>query len=79
MPVEIQANSVGDSDFVCSVEEGINNAATASIVCRDGTVKARKFINPVRTCHSVITVIIAKLPVDLQPAGLKSPVTLILS
>ncbi|MDJ0730161.1 MAG: hypothetical protein QNJ33_09250 [Crocosphaera sp.] len=37
-----------DSDYVCSVDLGINNAATCSIVGRDGTVKARKFINPAR-------------------------------
>ncbi len=48
MPVEIQVAQVEDSDFVCSVDMGINNAATASIVSRDGTVKARKFINPAR-------------------------------
>ena len=34
--------------MVCSVDSGINNAATASIVGKDGTVKARKFINPAR-------------------------------
>ncbi|MDJ0844212.1 MAG: hypothetical protein QNJ08_08255 [Crocosphaera sp.] len=37
-----------DSDYVCSVDLGINNAATCSIVGRNGTVKARKFINPAR-------------------------------
>ena len=34
--------------FVCGVDLGINNAATASIVGQDGTVKARAFINPAR-------------------------------
>jgi putative transposase len=48
MPVEIAKVEIKDSDFVCSVDMGINNAATASIVGKDGTVKARKFINPAR-------------------------------
>ncbi|UKO98129.1 IS200/IS605 family accessory protein TnpB-related protein [Nostoc sp. UHCC 0870] len=48
MPVQIKKVDREDSDFVCSVDMGINNAATASIVGRNGTVKARKFINPAR-------------------------------
>ena len=48
MPVEVKTVDLPESDFVCSVDMGINNAATASIVGRDGTVKARKFINPAR-------------------------------
>ncbi len=48
MPVEVKKVDLPESDFVCSVDMGINNAATASIVGRDGTVKARKFINPAR-------------------------------
>ncbi len=36
------------SEIVCAVDMGINNYATASIVGKDGTVKARKFINPAR-------------------------------
>lgn len=34
------------SDVVCAVDVGINTLATASIVCPDGTVLARKFIHP---------------------------------
>ncbi|WP_315790303.1 IS200/IS605 family accessory protein TnpB-related protein [Fischerella sp. JS2] len=48
MPIEIQKVDREDSDFVCSVDMGINNAATVSIVGKNGTVKARKFINPAR-------------------------------
>lgn len=48
MPVKVQRVELQDSDYVCSVDLGINNAACASIVGRDGTVKARKFINPAR-------------------------------
>ncbi len=48
MPVEVKTIDLPESDFVCSVDMGINNAATASIVGRDGTVKARVFINPAR-------------------------------
>lgn len=48
MPVKIKKVDMKDSDHVCSVDLGINNAATASIVGKDGTVKARKFINPAR-------------------------------
>ena len=48
MPIKIKKVDMKDSDYVCSVDLGINNAATASIVGKDGTVKARKFINPAR-------------------------------
>lgn len=48
MPVKIKKVDMKDSDYVCSVDLGINNAATASIVGKDGTVKAREFINPAR-------------------------------
>jgi putative transposase len=48
MPVEVRKIDLPESPNVCSVDMGINNAATASIVGRDGTVKARKFINPAR-------------------------------
>ncbi len=48
MPVKIKPVKKEDSDYVCSVDLGINNAATCSIVGKDGTVKARKFINPAR-------------------------------
>ncbi|KST66862.1 IS200/IS605 family accessory protein TnpB-related protein [Mastigocoleus testarum] len=48
MPVQIKKVVFEESDFVCSVDMGINNAATASIVGRDGTVKARNFVNPAR-------------------------------
>ncbi len=48
MPVKIKPIKKEESDYVCSVDLGINNAATCSIVGRDGTVKARKFINPAR-------------------------------
>jgi IS605 OrfB family transposase len=48
MPVKIKAIKREDTDYVCSVDLGINNAATASIVGSDGTVNARIFINPAR-------------------------------
>ncbi|WP_148662821.1 IS200/IS605 family accessory protein TnpB-related protein [Scytonema hofmannii] len=48
MPVKIVKVNKEDSDDVCGVDLGINNAATCSIVGRDGTVKARGFINPAR-------------------------------
>jgi IS605 OrfB family transposase len=48
MPVKIKSVKKEESDYVCSVDLGINNAATCSIVGKDGTVKARKFINPAR-------------------------------
>jgi putative transposase len=35
-----------ETDVVCAVDVGINTLATASIVCPDGTVLARKFIHP---------------------------------
>ena len=48
MPVQVKKVDLKETDFVCSIDLGINNAATASIVGRNGTVKARKFINPAR-------------------------------
>jgi IS605 OrfB family transposase len=48
MPIQIKKVDREDSGFVCSVDMGINNAATVSIVGKNGTVKARKFINPTR-------------------------------
>jgi len=48
MPVKVKKVSLEDSDYVCSTDLGINNAATCAIVGKDGTVKARKFINPAR-------------------------------
>ncbi len=48
MPVKIAPVKKEESDYVCAVDLGINNAATCSIVGKDGTVKARKFINPTR-------------------------------
>jgi putative transposase len=48
MPVEINPQSLPDSDYVCAIDIGINTTATCSIVGLDGTVKARKFINPAR-------------------------------
>lgn len=48
MPITIGKIERPDCDYVASADLGINNAATCSIVGRDGTVKARKFINPSR-------------------------------
>ncbi|MGK7928638.1 MAG: IS200/IS605 family accessory protein TnpB-related protein [Spirulina sp.] len=48
VPVKVKKIEREESEYVCSVDLGINNAATAAIVGRDGTVKARKFINPAR-------------------------------
>jgi IS605 OrfB family transposase len=48
MPIKIKPVKKEDSDYVCAVDLGINNAATCSIIGQDGTVKARKFINPAR-------------------------------
>jgi putative transposase len=48
MPVKIEVNKLPKSDYVCAVDIGINNSATVSIVGKNGTVKARKFINPAR-------------------------------
>jgi len=46
MPVEVNPQPLPDSDYVCAIDIGINTTATCSIVGKDGTVKARKFINP---------------------------------
>lgn len=48
MPVEINPQPLPDSDYVCAIDIGINTTATCSIVGLDGTVKARKFLNPAR-------------------------------
>jgi IS605 OrfB family transposase len=48
MPVELNTQQLPDSDYVCSIDIGINTTATCSIVGKDGTVKARAFINPAR-------------------------------
>ncbi len=48
MPVKVKKVEREESEYVCSIDLGINNAATAAIVGADGTVKARKFINPAR-------------------------------
>ncbi|MBF2067875.1 MAG: hypothetical protein IGS39_26185 [Calothrix sp. C42_A2020_038] len=39
MPVQIKKVDREDSEFVCSVDMGINNAATASIVGKNLLVK----------------------------------------
>ncbi|MCM0590881.1 MAG: transposase [Gloeotrichia echinulata IR180] len=46
MPVKIEKINREDFDYVVSVDLGINNAATCAVVGKDGTVKARKFVNP---------------------------------
>ncbi len=46
IPLKIEKINREDSDYVVSVDLGINNAATCAVVGKDGTVKARKFINP---------------------------------
>lgn len=48
MPVEIAMTELPESEWVCAVDLGINTTATCSIVSRDGTVKARKFISAAR-------------------------------
>ncbi|MGB5634753.1 MAG: transposase [Waterburya sp.] len=48
VPVKIKSIKKEECDYVCSVDLGINNAATCAIVGKDGTVKARKFIHPAR-------------------------------
>ncbi|MEA5498497.1 transposase [Limnoraphis robusta Tam1] len=48
MPVEVNPQSLPDSDYICAIDIGINTTATCSIIGKDGTVKARKFINPAR-------------------------------
>ena len=48
MPIQVEKVEMPAAEIVCSVDLGINNAATASIVGKNGTVKARKFINPAR-------------------------------
>jgi len=48
MPVKVKKVALPDADYVASVDLGINNAATAAIVGKTGTVKARAFINPAK-------------------------------
>lgn len=48
MPLKIEKINREDSNYVVSVDLGINNAATCAVVGKDGTVKARLFINPAR-------------------------------
>ena len=48
MPVATSAPSRESTDYVVSVDLGINTTATVSVVGKNGTVKARKFINPAR-------------------------------
>lgn len=48
MPVEVNPQPLPDADYVCAIDIGINTIATCSIVGKDGTVKARQFINPAR-------------------------------
>lgn len=48
MPVKFNPQPLPEGDYVCAVDLGINTTATCSIVGKDGTVKARKFINPAR-------------------------------
>ncbi|MEQ8540512.1 MAG: transposase [Coleofasciculus sp. D1-CHI-01] len=48
MSVEVNPQSLPDSDYVCAIDIGINTTATCSIVGSYGTVKARKFLNPAR-------------------------------
>jgi IS605 OrfB family transposase len=62
MPIKVKKVTLLESDFVCSVDLGINNAATAAIVGKNGTVKARKFINPAKDidCRNRRRMMIAK-------------------
>lgn len=46
VPVEIEPTRLPDRQRICSVDVGINTLATASIIERDGTVVARRFIHP---------------------------------
>jgi IS605 OrfB family transposase len=48
MPVKVAPNQLPESDCVCAVDLGINTTATLSILGRNGTVKARKFLSPAR-------------------------------
>lgn len=47
-PIKLQIVALPESEFVASVDLGINSAATAAIVGKTGTVKARTFINPAK-------------------------------
>jgi putative transposase len=48
MPHKFKFQKMEESGYVTGVDLGINNAATVAAVGRDGTVKAREFINPAR-------------------------------
>lgn len=48
MPIKVKKVTLPDTDFVASVDLGINSAATVAIVGKTGTVKARRFINPAK-------------------------------
>jgi IS605 OrfB family transposase len=48
MPVKVKKVALPESEFVASVDLGINSAATAAIVGKTGTVKARAFIDPAK-------------------------------
>ncbi len=48
MPLKFKRVNVEESDYVIGVDLGLINAATVACVGRNGTVKARKFINPAR-------------------------------
>ena len=48
MPVKVGTQQLPQSDYVCSIDIGINTTATISIVGKNGTVKARKSVSPAR-------------------------------
>ena len=48
MPVDTFVPSRKSTDYVVAIDLGINTTATLSMVGKNGTVKARKFINPAR-------------------------------
>jgi IS605 OrfB family transposase len=48
MAIKVKKVTLPDSDFVASVDLGINSAATAAIIGKAGTVKARAFIDPAK-------------------------------
>ena len=48
VPIDTSVSQRKSTDYVVAVDLGINTTATVSIVGKNGTVKARKFINPAR-------------------------------
>ena len=48
VPIDTSVLRRESTDYVVAVDLGINTTATVSIVGKNGTVKARKFINPAR-------------------------------